>query len=75
MVTEGAIFGENLLARAPGCYGLENAVQLLPRLFWFHTRLRMSLRVVVVTAFMVPRRCAHPPEDCLRFGFKLNVPV
>ena len=55
MVAEGAILGENLLARAPGRDGLQNPVQLLPRLFWWRAHLRMSVYVLLMAALMMPK--------------------
>ena len=56
MVTECAILSENLLARAPGRDGVKNPVQFLPQLSWFHTRLKLLVHVLLMTAFMVPMR-------------------
>jgi len=56
MVTEGAVSSENLLARAPGGYGLKNAVQLFPQVFMFHMRFNRSVLVSVIVAIMMPER-------------------
>jgi hypothetical protein len=54
VVTEGVVGRENLLARAPGSYGLENAVQLVSQFFWFHITSNLSVHLGMFAAFVMP---------------------